>query len=261
MSKKNIEKKIKWVDTHCHIQHTDLTLENLDLSNIEWLLIPGVNVESSEQASTISSSFPSLCYWAAGLHPHEASKIESYKDNLTDLFQQSDAIGETGLDYYRNLSDRNSQLESFEFHVDAAIRMQKPLIVHCRDSFEDVHRVIEGNSFSAPVILHSWTGGRKWTKKFLNHNVYFSFSGIVTYDNAKDLQLACRDIPLENILLETDTPYLVPNNVEAKINQPMYIENTAKKVAAIKDEDLIKLSNITIENSNKCFIERKFPNE
>ena len=261
MSKKNNEKKVKWVDTHCHIQHTDLTIEKLDLSNIEWLLIPGVNVESSEQASAISSSFPSLCYWAAGLHPHEASTIELYKKNLTHLFDQCDAIGETGLDYYRNLSDRKSQLESFEFHVDAAIRKEKPLIVHCRDSFEDVHTVIEGNTFTAPVILHSWTGGRKWTKKFLNLNVYFSFSGIVTYDNARDLQLACKDIPLENILLETDTPYLVPNEIEAKINQPIYIENTAKKVAAIKDVDLIRLSNITIENSNKCFIERKFPHE
>tara|TARA_B100000131_G_scaffold61216_1_gene56991 strand:+ start:3757 stop:4542 length:786 start_codon:yes stop_codon:yes gene_type:complete len=261
VSKKNNEKKVKWVDTHCHIQHTDLTIEKLDLSNIEWLLIPGVNVESSEQASAISSSFPSLCYWAAGLHPHEASTIELYKKNLTDLFDQCDAIGETGLDYYRNLSDRKSQLESFEFHVDAAIRKEKPLIVHCRDSFEDVHTVIEGNTFTAPVILHSWTGGRKWTKKFLNLNVYFSFSGIVTYDNARDLQLACKDIPLENILLETDTPYLVPNEIEAKINQPIYIENTAKKVAAIKDVDLIRLSNITIENSNKCFIERKFPHE
>ena len=131
MSKKNNEKKVKWVDTHCHIQHTDLTIEKLDLSNIEWLLIPGVNVESSEQASAISSSFPSLCYWGAGLHPHEASKIELYKKKLTNLFDQCDAIGETGLDYYRNLSDRKSQLESFEFHVDAAIRKEKPLIIHC----------------------------------------------------------------------------------------------------------------------------------
>ena len=130
MSKKNIEKKIKWVDTHCHIQHTDLTLENLDLSNIEWLLIPGVNVESSEQASTISSSFPSLCYWAAGLHPHEASKIESYKDNLTDLFQQSDAIGETGLDYYYNHSSKEIQKNSLINHIHAASELDIPLIVH-----------------------------------------------------------------------------------------------------------------------------------
>ena len=255
------EKMIKWVDTHCHIQHTNLDAEKVDLSNIEWLLIPGVNVKSSLSASKFSSTLPVKSYWGAGLHPHEAANLNTQKDELLNLFQLSDAIGETGLDYYRNLSDKASQIKSFEMHVASAIELEKTLIVHCRDSFEDVHRIIEQNDFTAPVVLHSWTGGTKWTKKFMDLNVYFSFSGIITYETAKDLQIACEKIPMSNILLETDTPYLVPSTVDDKVNQPRYIENTAIEVAQIKNIDVQTLSSVTIENSSKCFIEKKGPNE
>ena len=261
MNKKKNEKRIKWVDTHCHIQHADLNIEELNLENIDWLLIPGVNVDSSVHASKIASSFPIRCLWGAGLHPHEAESLDKQRDKLLELFEKADAVGETGLDYYRNLSDQTTQLRSFKMHVESAIELKKPLIIHCRDSFEDVHEIIEQNNFSAPVVLHSWTGGNKWTKKFLELNVYFSFSGIITYDTAQDLQLACKGIPLRNILLETDTPYLVPSSIDDKINQPKYIANTALKVAEIKNVDLQTFSNTTIKNSKKCFIERKFPNE
>jgi len=258
--KKN-EKTNKWVDTHCHIQHTNLDVEKVDLSNIEWLLIPGVNVKSSLSASELSSTLPIKSYWGAGLHPHEASNLNMQKNELLKLFQLADAIGETGLDYYRNLSDKASQIKSFEMHVASAIELEKTLIVHCRDSFEDVHRIIEQNDFTAPVVLHSWTGGSKWTKKFMDLNVYFSFSGIITYGTAKDLQIACGEIPISNILLETDTPYLVPSTVDDKVNQPRYIENTAIEVAKIKNVDVQILSTVTIENSSRCFIEKKVPNE
>ena len=261
MNKKKNDKKIKWVDTHCHIQHADINIEELNLENIDWLLIPGINLESSVLASNMASSFQSRFLWSAGLHPHEASSLDKQRDKLLELFKQADAIGETGLDYYRNLSNPTAQLRSFNMHVESAIELKKPLIVHCRDSFKDVHKIIEQNNFSAPVVLHSWTGGNKWTKKFIELNVYFSFSGIITYETAKDLQLACEKIPLENILLETDTPYLVPSSIDDKTNQPMYIENTALKVSEIKNIDLERLSNATINNSKKCFIERLFPNE
>ena len=261
MNKKKNEKTIKWVDTHCHIQHTNLDIEKVDLSNIEWLLIPGVDLKSSVNASKLATTLQVKCFWGAGLHPHEASNLNKQKNKLLELFQRADAIGETGLDYYRNLSDKASQIKSFEMHVASAIELEKPLIVHCRDSFEDVHRIIQQNNFTAPVVLHSWTGGNKWTKKFMDLDVYFSFSGIVTYDTAQDLQIACEKIPVSSILLETDTPYLVPNTINDKINQPKYIENTAVKVANIKNIEIHEFSNITIENSNKCFIERKCPSE
>ena len=261
MNKKKNEKIIKWVDTHCHIQHTDFKIEQLDLSNIEWLLIPGVNAKSSIEASKFALTLPFQSYWSAGLHPHEASNLNKEKEELLRLFKIADAIGETGLDYYRNLSSKASQIKSFEMHVALAIELEKPLIVHCRDSFKDIYTIIDKNDFTAPVVLHSWTGGRKWTKMFLDLNVYFSFSGIVTYDTAKDLQIACGHIPISNILLETDTPYLVPRTVDNKINQPCYIQNTAIEVAKIKNIELENLSRATIENSNKCFIERKSPNE
>ena len=96
--------------------------------------------------------------------------------------EEADLIGETGLDYYRNLSSKENQIKNFEFHLDVSKELNKPLIIHCRDSFSDVFDTLSNRDTTNPIILHSWTGGNKWTKKFIDLGVYFSISGIVTYD-------------------------------------------------------------------------------
>ena len=126
----------------------------------------------------------------------------------------------------------------------------KPIIIHCRDSFEDIHSLISQYHGEFPIILHSWTGGKKWTKKFLDLDIYFSISGIVTYETAKDLQLSVEEIPIERMLLETDTPYLTPVPKRGEDNQPSYVSYTANKVADIKGVSLDELSHHTIANSN-----------
>ena len=127
---------------------------------------------------------------------------------------------------------------------------KKPIIIHCRDSFEDIHSLISQYHGEFPIILHSWTGGKKWTKKFLDLDIYCSISGIVTYETAKDLQLSVEEIPIERMLLETDTPYLTPVPKRGEDNQPSYVSYTANKVADIKGVSLDELSHHTIRNSN-----------
>ena len=133
---------------------------------------------------------------------------------------------------------------------NASKKYKKPIIIHCRDSFEDIHSLISQYHGEFPIILHSWTGGKKWTKKFLDLDIYFSISGIVTYETAKDLQLSVEEIPIERMLLETDTPYLTPVPKRGEDNQPSYVSYTANKVADIKGVSLDELSHHTIRNSN-----------
>ena len=148
------------------------------------------------------------------------------------------------------MSSKDEQIENLKFHLDASRELKKPIIIHCRDSFEDVYKLVKEYQGDFPIILHSWTGGKKWTRRYLELDIYFSISGIVTYDTAKDLQLAVEDIPLEKLLLETDTPYLTPVPKTGEDNQPGFVSYTAKKVAEIKGVELRELSIHTKQNTD-----------
>ena len=157
MKKSLSNQELKWVDTHCHLQLLKHKISEIDFSNIEYLIIPGVDVDSSKKAKEASSSLPIKGYWSAGLHPHDAKKLSTEKEELELLFSEADLIGETGLDYYRNLSSKDEQKENLKFHLDASKKYKKPIIIHCRDSFEDIHSLISQYHGEFPIILHSWT--------------------------------------------------------------------------------------------------------
>ena len=243
--------EIKWVDTHCHLQLLKENLNESNFKNIEFLIIPGVDVKSSSKAKEISSKLDLESYWSAGLHPHDAKLLDTQREDLEKLFIEADLIGETGLDFYRNLSTRDQQRENFLFHMEFSKQLNKPIIIHCRDSFQETYDLLVEYDNSSPAILHSWTGGRKWTKRFRELDVYFSISGIVTYETAKDLQLSVQEIPMNRLLLETDTPYLTPSPVKGKDNRPNFIEHTASKISSLLEIDNKILSEITIENSRE----------
>ena len=251
MNKYKTLEQFKWVDTHCHLQLTKDNIEDLYLDNIEYLIIPGVDIESSLKARDVSITLKKESYWSAGLHPHEADEFENLKETFDDLFHEADLIGETGLDYYRNLSSKENQINSLKYHLDVANQLSKPVILHCRDSFSDMFDVLSDGDYKNPIILHSWTGGNRWTKRFIDLDVYFSISGIVTYDTAHDLHSAVSKIPTNRLLLETDIPYLAPNPHKGEVNKPSYIMYTAQKVSELLDLTLEELSSLTISNSNR----------
>ena len=130
MNKTQSYNKIKWVDTHCHLQLLDERLEIDNLQNIEFLIIPGVDFESSLKAKEISSEIELETYWSAGLHPHDAKLLNSQRESLNKLFQEADLIGETGLDFYRNLSTKEEQIENFLHHLNFSKQLDKPIIIH-----------------------------------------------------------------------------------------------------------------------------------
>ena len=201
-----------WVDTHCHLQLDDRdSAALLDRApDVEWVVVPGVDARSSAAAVRLAEQFPSRVFSTAGLHPHDASSWPAQEEAIKEMSKQVVAIGETGLDFYRDLSPRADQERSLLDHIELAQTTGLPLIVHCRDAFAKVHELIESTGVGPRSVLHCWTGGRKWTRRFLELGVTFSFAGPLAFETGETIRLGAELVPPERALVETDTPYLTP---------------------------------------------------
>ena len=232
-----ISARLNWVDTHGHlfllVEPVDDVLARAKSSGVDWLVCPGVDTATAQASEAIALTHPGVVLWSAGLHPHEASKWPSEQEALSDLATRADAIGECGLDYYRELSPRSDQKRAFGDQLDLASDLGKPIIVHCRDAFADVHDMVERAELGSDVILHCWTGGPKWTKRFAELGVTFSFAGPLTYATADTLRLGAAEAPPERTMVETDSPYLAPEPLRGQNNEPANVQLTGKRLAEV----------------------------
>ena len=250
------------IDSHCHLDHEPLLS---DLSNV---LVRSKKV-GIEKLLTISTSFESfsrvkdlvkkdeMIFGTIGIHPHETStNIITSKQIIENLNENPRiiGIGETGLDFYYNNSEKDRQITSFKEHIEASIESKTPLIVHSRDAEKETFEILnEYKNEKLKILMHCFTGSKEFSKKLMTLNSFFSASGIVTFKNSLDLQDTFKSIPIDNILIETDSPFLAPVPKRGKKNEPSFIEFTATKLAEIKDilkDELIKK---TTENFNKLF--------
>ena len=250
------------IDSHCHLDHEPLLS---DLSNV---LIRSKKV-GIEKLLTISTSFESfsrvkelvkkdeMIFGTIGIHPHETStNIITSKQIIENLNKNSRiiGIGETGLDFYYNNSEKDRQIKSFKEHIEASIETNFPLIVHSRNAEKKTFEILnEYKNEKLKILMHCFTGSKEFSKKLMTLNSFFSASGIITFKNSLDLQDTFKSIPIDNILIETDSPFLAPVPKRGKKNEPSFIDFTATKLAEIKDipkEELIKK---TTENFNKLF--------
>jgi len=250
------------IDSHCHLDHEPLLS---DLSNV---LVRSKKV-GIEKLLTISTSFESfsrvkelvkkdeMIFGTIGIHPHETStNIITSKQIIENLNENPRiiGIGETGLDFYYNNSEKDRQITSFKEHIEASIESNKPLIVHSRDAEKETFDILnEYKDEKIKILMHCFTGSKELSKKLMTLNSFFSASGIITFKNSLDLQDTFKSIPIDNILIETDSPFLAPVPKRGKKNEPSFIDFTATKLAEIKDiskEDLVKK---TTENFNKLF--------
>ena len=250
------------IDSHCHLDHEPLLS---DLTNV----IQRSKDVGIKKLLTISTSFESfsriknlikideMIYGTIGIHPHESSKdiITSSEiiKNLKEI-EKIIGIGETGLDFYYNNSEKEKQISSFKEHIEASIETNKPLIVHSRDAEKETFDILnEYKNEKLKILMHCFTGSKEFSEKLLTLNSYFSASGIITFKNSLDLQNTFKSIPMDNILIETDSPFLAPVPKRGKKNEPSFIDFTATKLAEIKNlskEDLIKK---TTDTFNKLF--------
>ena len=226
---------MSWVDTHCHLQLDGRPPAELlrRAGRVEWLVAPGVDAESSAASLRLAGEFPGRVLATAGLHPHEASSWPEQQQAIGDMARDVSAVGETGLDYYRELSPRDDQVRSFREQIGMAIDLGKPIIIHCRDAFSDVHSIVEETGAGPRSILHCWTGGTRWTKRFLDLGVTFSFAGPVAFENGETIRLGAELVPPERAMVETDTPYLAPPPHRGERNEPAWVVHVGEALGRV----------------------------
>ena len=250
------------IDSHCHLDHEPLYS---DLSNI----IQRSKDIGIEKLLTISTSFESfskikelikkdeIIYGTIGIHPHESStNIITSKEIIDNLngYSKIIGIGETGLDFYYNNSCKEKQITSFRKHIEASIKTNAPLIVHSRDAEQETFDILnEYKNEKLKILMHCFTGSKEFSVKLLTLNSYFSASGIITFKNSTNLQETFKSLPLDKILIETDSPFLAPVPNRGKKNEPSYIDFTAAKLAEIKNISKSELIKITTNNFNRLF--------
>jgi len=250
------------IDSHCHLDHEPL-LENLtDVlsrskdSGITKLLTICTTLESFEKIKTIIKK-DKIIYGTYGIHPHETKNNQVNKETIVNCVNENDkiiGIGETGLDFFYSHSDKDTQINSFKAHIEASIELNKPIIIHSRDAENETFEIL--NSYKAKnlkILMHCFTGSLEFSKKLLTLNAFFSASGIITFKNSLDLQNTFKTIPLEKLLIETDSPFLAPIPMRGKKNEPSFIKHTLEKLSFIKDTTSKNMSDITTNNFNKLF--------
>ena len=250
------------IDSHCHLDHEPL------FSNLPQIIQRSKDI-GIEKLLTISTSFESfskvkelikkdeIIYGTIGIHPHESgtNTIKSH-EIIKNLKENSKiiGIGETGLDFYYNNSDRDKQISSFREHIDASIKAKVPLIVHSRNAEHETFKILnEFKNNNLKILMHCFTGSKEFSEKLLSLNSYFSASGIITFKNSIKLQETFKALPLDKILIETDSPFLAPVPNRGKKNEPSFIKFTAAKLAEIKKLSESELIKITTRNFNKLF--------
>jgi TatD DNase family protein len=258
------------VDTHCHLdliqsqgQEISLSLEKAIYSGVKKLIQIGIDFSSSTQAEQISENniLPIEIYFTIGAHPcHKVSKQETAE--IAKLIEQKVThpkfvgIGEIGLDYYHSKDDWTEQEEIFRNFIEISIQKSLPIVVHSRDAAEATVKVLKEYKDKAFGVIHCFTYNLELAREFCKLGYYISFSGILTFKNAKDIQQAAREIPLENILLETDSPFLAPTPYRGKRNEPSYMPHILEFLFQIRKEQKTKIEEQVYENSLN-FIHKK----
>ncbi len=249
---------MKLIDTHCHINLKDFNEDFGDVierieTRLESVINVGFDLKSSEESVKLSNKYESI-YATVGIHPHDASTYDGFAEaRLRELAKNPKvlAIGEIGLDYYRNLSPKEIQKEVFKKQIELALEIGKPVVIHCRDAYEDTINILKEYK-NIKGIMHSYSGSYE-TAKILMDRFYFSISGPVTFKNAVTLREMVEKLPIEKILVETDSPYLTPEPFRGKRNEPCYVEYVAKMVAEVKGVSYDEIIKITNENTKKAF--------
>jgi len=226
-----------WVDSHCHLFSLDepprVVLDRAAAAGVAWVVVPGIDLETSLQARQIARADSARVSWAAGLHPHDAAKWPAEGARIEALAADAAAIGECGLDFYRNLASRSAQLDAFRAQLSLAAQLAKPVIVHCRDAFAEVHQELEAAALGENAILHCWTGGPRWTKRFRDLGATFSFAGPITFEGGETVRLGAAEAPPERTMIETDTPYLTPPPNRRDVNEPANVVTIGSALAEV----------------------------
>ena len=252
------------VDSHCHLDFPSLynqlddVVKRAEYNQVKYLLTICTTLESFEKIKLIIEKYKNI-YGTFGIHPHESrkyTKVDSkFIFNLKRKYNKIIGIGETGLDFYYNHSDKKIQKKSFLDHISAASQLNIPVIVHSRNAETDTYEILksEKKNSNLKVLIHCFAGTKDFAKKLIDINCYISVSGIITFKNSTELTETITSIPMEKLLVETDSPYLAPEPFRGKSNEPSYIIHTVEKLSKIKNISKDEVMKNTSDNFFKIF--------
>jgi TatD DNase family protein len=254
------------VDSHAHLdmeefdEDRDKVVQRAFQEGIKSILCPAdiTNPKSIEKTFDLAKKYKNLIA-SAGVHPHQAKHFTaSHTQRIEELAGEKKvkAVGEIGLDFHYDFSPRHEQEEVFRHQLNLAQKLELPVVVHSRNAGREVAKAIKEEHFSKGGILHCFTEDWLLAKRMMDHNFYISFSGILTFPKAQPLREIAEKIPLEKLLVETDSPYLVPFPLKGKKkrNEPAHVIETAKVLAGIKKISLDKLACVTSQNFESLFM-------
>jgi TatD DNase family protein len=255
-----------FTDSHCHLDRLDLSATDGDFSRfyqeslqpgLDQMLCVSIDLESYPAMMEMVQDFDRI-HTSVGVHPNDFDRHDPQVSELVDLYRQypsNVAIGETGLDYFRSSGDMQWQQQRFRNHIRAARELGRPLIIHTRDAREDTIRILrEEKADQVGGVMHCFTETWEMAEQAMEMGFYISFSGIVTFNSAEDLRDTARKMPLERILIETDSPYLAPVPHRGKPNYPYYVEKVAQKIADLREMNIDQVAELTTQNFNNLFI-------
>jgi len=256
------------VDSHCHLEYKGLVEDQAGVltrarqAGVGQFL--NISTRRSEWDQVVATATREPDVWASvGIHPHEADQhADLGRDVLLEATENPRviAIGETGLDYYYDHSDRETQGELFRMHIGVSRETGLPLIIHTRDAEDDTLEILEDElgKGAFPALIHCFTASQDFGNRVLEFGLTISLSGIVTFKNAKELQEIAREIPRNRLLVETDSPFLAPVPHRGKPCEPAFVANTAQFVAGLRGDDVSELADYTTENFRKLFSKAAF---
>ena len=250
------------VDSHAHLDGRQFTedlhetIERATVNGISHILTIGCDLESSENSIIVAEKYENI-FAAVGVHPHDATEINA--DTLAKLrsmlaHPKVVALGEIGLDFYRDRSPRDIQRNAFRQQIRLAKEVGKPIIVHDRDAHDEVIQILkEENAAEVGGVLHCFSGDLKMAKQCLQLGFYLSFTGTITYPKNEAIREIIKEIPIDRMLIETDCPYLSPQKFRGKRNEPAYVRYTAEKMAEIKGLTIEDVARVTSRNCHDLF--------
>ncbi len=250
-----------FIDVHAHLDNVrfdedlDMVVKNAKLSKVEKIITAGYDLKSSFKEVEIANRFENV-FACVGVHPENVEGLEkNYLEKLETLLKNKKvvAIGEIGLDYHWRKDNQELQKKIFIEQIDLANKLDLPIVVHCRDAVGDTLQILKEHTPKRESLMHCYGGSVESAKEFIKLGFSFSFGGVVTFKNAKNVQEVVKNIPLEKILLETDCPYMSPEPFRGKVNEPKNIPIIAEKIADIKNIKIDEVEKNTTKNAEKMF--------
>jgi TatD DNase family protein len=247
-------------DTHSHLfwdsydGDREQVIERARSAGVERMLVVGTDLETSEACFRLCEGMPGL-YPTAGIHPHDASHADApSRERIAELCASEAcvAVGETGLDYFKEYSPRTEQRQSFRWHLELAARLDKPVIVHCRDAHADTVALLR-EAKSVRGVMHCYTMGPEELEPYLELGFYISFSGVVTYPKNESNREAARAVPEDRLLVETDCPFLAPQGKRGKRNEPALVAEVLRVVSEARGTEVDELARRTSDNATQLF--------